>query len=145
MRAATVELGARPRCDGAPRSYSPPVRIAAVDMGTNSFHLLAADAHPDGTFVPLVREKEMLRLGDVVSREHRITERAADAAVATMRRFGAMAEGLECEELIACATSAIREAENGSELVDKIREETGIEIRLISGRDEARLIFAAVR
>ena len=145
MRAVTLELGARPRCDGALRSYSAPVRIAAVDMGTNSFHLLAADAHPDGTFVPLVREKEMLRLGDVVSREHRITERAADAAVATMRRFKTMADGLECEEFVACATSAIREAENGSELVDRIREEAGTEVRVISGRDEARLIFAAVR
>jgi exopolyphosphatase/guanosine-5'-triphosphate,3'-diphosphate pyrophosphatase len=121
------------------------VRIAAVDMGTNSFHLLAADAHADGTFVPLVREKEMLRLGDVVSREGRITDRAAEAAVATMRRFRAMADGLECEEFIACATSAIREADNGSELVDRIRDETGAEVRVISGRDEARLIFAAVR
>ena len=98
------------------------MRIAAIDMGTNSFHLLVVDAHPDGTFVPLVREKEMLRLGDVVSREGRITERAAEQAVATMRRFSAMAEGLECDEFMACATSAIREAENGSDLVDRIRE-----------------------
>ncbi|MBV9934347.1 MAG: Ppx/GppA family phosphatase [Actinobacteria bacterium] len=121
------------------------MRIAAVDMGSNSFHLLAADAHADGTFVPLVREREMLRLGDVVSREGRITERAADAAVATMRRFKAMADGLDCEEFVACATSAIREAENGSELVDRLREETDVAVRVISGRDEARLIFAAVR
>ncbi|MBV8981092.1 MAG: Ppx/GppA family phosphatase, partial [Acidimicrobiia bacterium] len=121
------------------------MRIAAIDMGTNSFHLLAVEAHPDGTFVPLIREKEMLRLGDAVSRDGRIGERLMDDAVAAMRRFGAMAEGIGCDEVIACATSAVREADNGSELVDRILAETGIRPRVISGRDEARLIFAAVR
>jgi exopolyphosphatase/guanosine-5'-triphosphate,3'-diphosphate pyrophosphatase len=121
------------------------VRIAAIDMGTNSFHLLAADAHADGTFVPLLREKEMLRLGDVVSRKGRIGDRSAEAAVGTIRRFRAMAEGVECDEIVACATSAIREADDGSELVDRIEAETGVHVRVISGRDEARLIFGAVR
>src|SRR5436190_1116477 len=114
-------------------------------MGTNSFHLLVVEAHPDGTFVPLVREKEMLRLGDAVSREGRIGERLMDQAIATMRRFRAMADGANSDEIVACATSAVREADNGSELVDRIEAETGIRPRVISGRDEARLIFAAVR
>ncbi|MCU1449915.1 MAG: exopolyphosphatase, partial [Acidimicrobiales bacterium] len=114
-------------------------------MGTNSFHMLAVDAHPDGTFVPLVREKEMLRLGDAVSRDGRIGDRLVEQAVATVRRFRAMADGVGCDEIIACATSAIREADNGSELVDRIAAETGVRPRVISGRDEARLIFAAVR
>ena len=114
-------------------------------MGTNSFHLLVVEAHPDGTFVPLVREKEMLRLGDSVGREGRIGERLMDQAVITLRRFSAMADGIGCDEVVACATSAIREADNGSELVDRILQETSIRPRVISGRDEARLIFAAVR
>ena len=121
------------------------MRIAAIDLGTNSFHLLAVDAHPDGTFVPLVREKEMLRLGDAVSRDGRISDRLMEEAVAAVRRFGAMAAGVGCEEVVACATSAVREADNGSELVDRIAAETGVTPRVISGRDEARLIFAAVR
>ncbi|MBV8234267.1 MAG: hypothetical protein JO075_01075, partial [Acidimicrobiia bacterium] len=121
------------------------MRIAAIDMGTNSFHLLVVEAHPDGTFVPLVREKEMLRLGDAVSGEGRIGARLMDQATATVRRFAAMAEGVGSDEVVACATSAVREADNGSELVDRIEAETGIRPRVISGRDEARLIFAAVR
>ena len=60
----------------------PPVRIAAADLGSNSFHLLVVQAHPDGSFDTLVGEKEMLRLGDVVARTGRITDDAADAAVA---------------------------------------------------------------
>src|SRR3982751_3418816 len=86
------------------------MRIAALDLGSNSFHLLVVDAHPDGTFVPLVREKEMLRLGDVVSREGRITDDAAERMVATVRRFRTLAEGVTADEIVACATSAIREA-----------------------------------
>ncbi|HEV3353207.1 MAG TPA: Ppx/GppA phosphatase family protein [Acidimicrobiales bacterium] len=121
------------------------MRIAAIDLGTNSFHLLVVEAHPDGTFLPLVREKEMLRLGDAVSREGRIGARLMGEAVAAVRRFAAMAEGIGCDEIVACGTSAIREADNGSELVDRIEAETGIRPRVISGRDEARLIFAAVR
>ena len=121
------------------------MRIAALDLGSNSFHLLVVDAHPDGTFVPIVREKEMLRLGDVVSREGRITEAAAERVVATIRRFHTLAEAAGAHEFVAKATSAIREADNGGALIDQIFEETGIRIAVISGREEARLIFGAIR
>ncbi len=121
------------------------MRIAAVDLGSNSFHLLVVDAHPDGTFVALGREKEMLRLGDVVSREGRVTDEAAARAVDTIRRFKAIADSTGAEQIAACATAAIREAENGGDLVDRIYAETGVRIRLLSGREEARLVFQAVR
>jgi exopolyphosphatase/guanosine-5'-triphosphate,3'-diphosphate pyrophosphatase len=121
------------------------MRIAAFDLGSNSFHLLLVDAHADGTFVPLIREKEMLRLGDAVGREGRIPEALADRAVATVDRFRKLAEGAGSEEILACATSAIREAENGGELVDRMAVEAGVKVRVISGREEAQLIFAAVR
>src|SRR5205807_1757473 len=87
----------------------------------------------------------MLRLGDAVSREGRIGVRLMDQAIAAMRRFKAMADGVNSDEIVACATSAVREADNGSELVDRIEADTGIRPRVISGRDEARLVFAAVR
>ncbi len=121
------------------------MRIAAVDLGSNSFHLLGADAQPDGRFVPLVRAKERLRLGDVVSRLGRIPTSAADRAVATMTRFAALAASAGCTEVVACGTSALREAENGGEVVDRIAREAGIEVRVITGAEEARLIFEAVR
>ncbi len=116
-----------------------------MDLGTNSFHLLVADVHPDGHLDPLVREKEMLRLGDVVSRQGSIPPTAADQAVATVRRFRLLAEAAGATELHAKATSAIRRAENGAELVDRIEEETGIAVDVISGHEEARLIFGAIR
>ncbi len=121
------------------------MRIAALDVGTNSFHLLIVDARADGTFVPLAREKEMLRLGDAVSRDGRVPESDARRAIATISRFHSLAEAARCEEFVACATSAIREADNGGELVDRIRSETGVEVRVITGAEEARLIFDAIR
>ena len=121
------------------------MRIAALDLGSNSFHLLVADVHPDGTFEALTREKEMLRLGDDVARDGRVSPAAADRAVASVRRLRQLADASGAQEVIAKATSAMRTAANGSELVDRIEAETGVEVEVISGQEEARLIFAAVR
>jgi exopolyphosphatase / guanosine-5'-triphosphate,3'-diphosphate pyrophosphatase len=121
------------------------MRVAAVDLGSNSFHLVIADVHPDGSFTPVSGEKEMLRLGDVVSREGMITPEAADAAVATMRRFRLMAEAAGATEFLACATSALRTASNGDEVLDRIASEAGVEADVIDGLEEARLIFTAIR
>src|SRR5580765_8140039 len=96
------------------------MRIAALDLGSNSFHLLVADVHPDGTFEAVTREKEMLRLGDDVARDGRISVPAADRAVAAVRRLRQLADASGAQEVIAKATSAIRTASNGSELVDRI-------------------------
>jgi exopolyphosphatase/guanosine-5'-triphosphate,3'-diphosphate pyrophosphatase len=121
------------------------MRIAALDLGTNSFHLLIADVHPDGSFTPLAREKEMLRLGDHVSREGRIPPAAGDLAVSTVRTMRMLADAAGATEIVACATSAIRLAANGDELVDRIEREAGVEVEVINGLTEARLIFGAVR
>lgn len=121
------------------------MRIAALDLGSNSFHLLVADAHPDGSFDRLFREKETLRLGDVVARHGRLSDEACDLALDAVRRFRALADGAGAEEFVACATSAIREAENGADLVDRIVAETGVHVRVISGSEEAALIFRAVQ
>lgn len=121
------------------------MRIAALDLGSNSFHLLIVEARPDGTFDPLVREKEMLRLGDTVARTGRIDADLADRALEALRRFGALADSLGVDERVALATSALREAENGAELVDRIEAEAGFPVEVISGAREARLIFGAVR
>jgi exopolyphosphatase/guanosine-5'-triphosphate,3'-diphosphate pyrophosphatase len=82
-----------------------------MDLGSNSFHLLVADAHPDGHIDPIVQEKEMLRLGDVVSRHGSIPPAAAEQAVATVRRFRLLAEAAGATEIHARATSAIRRRE----------------------------------
>ena len=121
------------------------MRVAAMDLGSNSFHLLVADVHADGHIDPLVQEKEMLRLGDVVSRHGAISPTAADQAIATVRRFRLLGEAAGATEFLAKATSAIRRAANGGELVDRIRAETGVHVEVIGGQEEARLIFGAVR
>ncbi|MSO79955.1 MAG: Ppx/GppA family phosphatase, partial [Acidimicrobiia bacterium] len=121
------------------------MRIAALDLGTNSFHLLVADVHPDGQFEALTRDKAMIRLGDVVTRQGHIPTAAADTAVATVRHFKLVADAAGATELHACATSAIRLASNGDELVDRIEREIGVDVEVISGRREAELIFGAVR
>jgi exopolyphosphatase/guanosine-5'-triphosphate,3'-diphosphate pyrophosphatase len=121
------------------------MRLAALDLGSNSFHLIVADVHPDGTFEGITREKEMLRLGDEVSHFGRITERGLEHAVDTARRFTRIAHADGAVDVIAKATSAIRSAENGSEVVDRLEEATGLDIEVISGLEEARLIFAAIR
>lgn len=121
------------------------MRIAALDLGSNSFHLLVADAHPDGTFEPLARDKEMLRLGSLVAATGEIGETAAVAAVDVVGRFRALADSLGADELVACATAAMRDARDSAAVVDRIEAETGVKVRVISGREEARLIFGAVR
>jgi exopolyphosphatase / guanosine-5'-triphosphate,3'-diphosphate pyrophosphatase len=121
------------------------MRIAALDLGSNSFHLLVADVHLDGTFTAVAREKEMLRLGDDVARHGLIPGPTADRAVAAVRRLRQLADALGAREVIAKATSAIRTAANGSELIDRIEAETGVEVEVINGNEEARLVFAAVR
>jgi len=121
------------------------VRIGALDLGTNSFHLLVAEVSPEGGITPLVREKEMLRLGDVVSREGRVPPEDAERAVACVRRMCILAERAGAREVLARATSAFRSAENGAELCDRIEAETGVVVEVISGIEEARLIFSAIR
>jgi exopolyphosphatase/guanosine-5'-triphosphate,3'-diphosphate pyrophosphatase len=121
------------------------MRLAALDLGSNSFHLLVADVHPDGTFESITREKEMLRLGDEVSRYGRITDASIEHAIDTIRRFKRIADADGAIDIIAKATSAIRSAENGSEVVDEIEDATGVDVEVISGLEEARLIFAAIR
>lgn len=121
------------------------MRLAAIDLGSNSFHLVVVEVHADGSFDTLVREKEMLRLGDSVARAGRFDDDDLDRIVDTVRRFVAVAASAGASEIRACATSAIRDAENGNEVVELIEAETGVAVEVVSGRREAELIFAAVR
>jgi exopolyphosphatase / guanosine-5'-triphosphate,3'-diphosphate pyrophosphatase len=120
------------------------VRIAALDLGTNSFHLLVVATRPDGSFVPLVREKEMLRLGDVVALNGVITDEALAAAIEVVRRFRAIAESNGADELLAYGTAALREATNGAAAVEALEQATGVRVKVINGIKEAQLIFEAV-
>jgi len=121
------------------------VRIAALDLGSNSFHLLVVETRRDGSFVPLAREKEMLRLGDVVAREGRLTDEAIEAAIDTIRRLKTIADVQHYDEIVAMATAAMRQAANGPEAAERIEAATGVAIQVVSGIREAQLVFEAVR
>src|SRR5258706_8638813 len=120
------------------------VKLAAIDIGTNSIHLVVVEF--DGrTFHVIDREKSMVRLGLGMFGEMRLTERAFNEGVEVLSRYTKLAESRGVEEVLAVATSATREAENGTEFLDATFRETGILPRVISGTEEARVIFLAVR
>lgn len=121
------------------------MRLAALDLGSNSFHLLVAEVHPDGTFEAVATDKEMLRLGSQVAATGEIGPLKAKEAIETVRRYKALADSLGAQELVACATAAFREARDSLEVVDAIEEQAKVKVRVISGKEEARLIFEAVR
>jgi exopolyphosphatase / guanosine-5'-triphosphate,3'-diphosphate pyrophosphatase len=120
------------------------VKIAALDVGTNSIHLLIARVTSDGQVEPLDRAKEMVRLGDSAFKGV-ISPDAFARATDCIRRYRAQAERAGVDAVIAVATSAVREAENGGDFVRVVRDETGIELTVIRGEQEARLIYLGAR
>jgi len=119
------------------------MRIAAIDIGTNSIHMIVVQIRPDLSFGVIDREKEMVRLGAGGLDGRALTPEAMHAALQVLSKFRRLAESHRVEEVIAVATSAVREAENGGEFLQSIQHHTGIRPRVISGTEEARLIHSA--
>lgn len=117
--------------------------LAAIDIGTNSFHLVVARFADDHHFEVIAREKEMVRLGSGAGDMKQLAPDAIDRGIACLRRFRRIAE-ISGAKVYAVATSAVREAENASEFIDRARAEAGIEVEVISGVEEARLIHLGV-
>ena len=107
--------------------------------------MIVVEARLDGTFLPLVREKETLRLGDRVAKSGVLGEEGTSEALEVITRFIQIAQASKADEVIAVGTAAIREANDGAAFVDRVRTETGVEITVVDGRREAELIFTAVR
>jgi exopolyphosphatase/guanosine-5'-triphosphate,3'-diphosphate pyrophosphatase len=119
------------------------MRLAAIDIGTNSLHMIVVRVRADLSFEVVDREKEMVRLGAGGLDGRALTPEAMHAALQVMSKFRRLAESHGVDEVVAVATSATREAENGGEFLRLIREQTGIRPRVISGTEEARLIHMA--
>src|SRR5213595_1021894 len=119
------------------------MRLAAIDIGTNSLHMIVVRVRPDFSFEVIDREKEMVRLGAGGLDGRALTPEAMNAALQVLSKFRRLAESHKVDEVIAVATSATREAENGGEFLDAIVQQTGIRPRVISGTEEARLIHLA--
>src|SRR4249920_1176553 len=119
------------------------MRIAAIDIGTNSIHMIVVQVRPDLSFEVIDREKEMVRLGAGGLDGRALTPEAMHAALQVLSKFRRLAESHKVDEVIAVATSATREAENGGEFLQAVTQQTGIRPRVISGTEEARLIHLA--
>ena len=119
------------------------MRIATIDIGTNSIHMIVVQVRPDLSFEVIDREKEMVRLGAGGLDGRALTPEAMHAALQVLSKFRRLAESHKVDEVIAVATSATREAENGGEFLQAVTQQTGIRPRVISGTEEARLIHLA--
>jgi len=119
------------------------MRIAAIDIGTNSIHMIVVRVRPDLSFEVIDREKAMVRLGAGGLGGRALSRDAMEMGLQTLLRFKKLAESNGVEEVLAAATSATREARNGGEFLARIAGETGIRPRVIAGSEEARLIHLA--
>jgi exopolyphosphatase/guanosine-5'-triphosphate,3'-diphosphate pyrophosphatase len=119
------------------------MRIAAIDIGTNSVHMLIVRVRKDLSFEVIDQEKAMVRLGAGGLDGRALTAEAMAAALQALSKFRRLAESRQVDVLLAAATSATREARNGGEFLARIERETGIRPRIITGAEEARLIHQA--
>lgn len=121
------------------------LRLAAIDIGSNSIHMVVAQAVADGGITTLWRLKEPVGLGRLSFPSRRLSAEAMNRAITVLERFQQAAQQRQAEKIIAVATSAVREAENGGDLIERVRRQLGLYIRVVSAREEARLIYLAVR
>jgi exopolyphosphatase / guanosine-5'-triphosphate,3'-diphosphate pyrophosphatase len=119
--------------------------VAAIDVGTNSIHMVVVQIQPDlPSFKIITAEKDTVRLGERCQETGNLTPAAINRAIATLRRCQELAHSYQAEAIIAAATSAVREAPNGREFIELVRQELGLSIDLIAGEEEARRIYLGV-
>ncbi|MFE4498869.1 hypothetical protein ACFRFQ_03345 [Rhodococcus sp. NPDC056743] len=121
------------------------MRLGVLDVGSNTVHLLVVDAHRGGHPTPMSSTKATLRLAENTDDRGDITVVGADRLVSTVGEFAGIAKMSGCEEMMAFATSAVRDANNSEAVLARVRAETGVGLEVLSGVDEARLTFLAVR
>ena len=119
------------------------MRIAAIDIGTNSVHMIVVRVRPDLSFEVIDREKVMVRLGAGGLGGKALTSESMQNALQALSKFSRLAQSHGVDDIVAVATSATREARNGGEFLARIERETGIRPRVIAGVEEARLIHQA--
>ncbi|EHR59281.1 Ppx/GppA phosphatase family protein [Saccharomonospora cyanea] len=121
------------------------MRLGVLDVGSNTVHLLVVDAHRGAHPTPMHSEKTVLRLVERIDEGGELDKKAADELVLAVAEARDAAGRLGCEELMSFATSAIRDAVNADEVLQRVVDETGVELRVLTGEQEAELTFLAVR
>ena len=121
------------------------MRLGVLDVGSNTLHLLVVDAHQGARPIPAFSHKAELHFGEHLDSENRLTHECAMQLLAFVEEALQIAEDKGVHETLAFATSAVREAANGDEVLRLIEEQTGVAIRVLPGPDESRLTFLAAR
>jgi len=121
------------------------MKLAVIDIGSNSLHMLLVEVLPNFTFEVLGREKEMIRLGDGVFSTGNLSEQLMDLGLETLKKFVYLARSKGVQKFHAVATSAVREAHNGGDFLTRIKKELGMKVRIITGEEEGRLIYQGVK
>jgi len=121
------------------------MRLGVLDIGSNTGHLLVVDAHAGAAPLPAYSFKQPLRLAEHLDAAGEVTQAGVDALTAFVRESAHVAEERGCSEVMAFATSAVRDATNSEEVLAHVERSTGIRVEVLSGEDEARLTFLAVR
>ncbi len=121
------------------------MRLGVLDVGSNTIHLLVVDAHRGGHPTPMSSTKATLRLAEATDSSGKITRRGADKLLSTIDEFAKIAGSSGCAELMAFATSAVRDASNSEDVLSRVHAETGVDLQVLAGEDESRLTFLAVR
>ncbi len=121
------------------------MKLAILDIGTNSIHLVLAEVEPDTSYKILDRFKDMTRLGEGAFTKRRLSSASMARGLEVVHTLTTLARNKGYERILAVATSAVREARNGGAFIEAIARQTGLAVRLISGQEEARLIYLGVR
>ncbi|MGH9883830.1 MAG: Ppx/GppA phosphatase family protein, partial [Pyrinomonadaceae bacterium] len=119
------------------------MKLAAIDIGSNSIKLVVVDAAASDSFAVLTKEKEFVRLGHQTLRRGHLSRDAIDRAMECLKRFRSIAEARGADGIIATATASVREANNATQFVKEVEQKTGIRVEVLSGIEEARLIGLA--
>ncbi|MBT2446614.1 Ppx/GppA family phosphatase [Streptomyces sp. ISL-43] len=121
------------------------MRLGVLDVGSNTIHLLVVDAHPGARPLPAHSHKVELRLAELLDEYGAVTPEGVERLVSAIAGAVQAAEDKGCEDVLPFATSAVREATNADEVLSRVKAETGIDLPVLSGDDEARLTFLAAR
>jgi exopolyphosphatase / guanosine-5'-triphosphate,3'-diphosphate pyrophosphatase len=121
------------------------MRLGVLDVGSNTVHLLVVDAHRGAHPTPMHDDRWLLRLAEHVGADGKLSKTGEKALLSAVQKAKQQAADRKCDELLAFVTSAIREADNGSAVLRRVREQTGVDLQVLTGEDEARLTFLAAR
>ena len=119
------------------------MKLAAIDIGSNSIKLAVADAADSDSFAVLTREKDVIRLGHETLRKGRLSRSAIDGAITCIQRYKTSAETHRAERIVTVATASVREADNAAQFIKDVAQQTGLRVEVLSGIEEARLIGLA--